>query len=131
MPVLDTSFLVDLQRGEARARAAADRLGTQVLLVPFQAALEFMSGFADPAQALHLLRSSFDVTLPTEAHLIAGASLRRDMRAQGRRPAWADLHIATEARLAATFVVTADAADFLALGCAVWDYRNEAKPPEQ
>jgi len=36
---------------------------------------------------------------------------------------------AVAARLADTFVVTANPRQFTALGCLAWDYRNEPEPP--
>lgn len=130
MPVLDTSFLSDLQEGRPEARRALARLrGDGTLVVPHQAALEFLSGFADPVQALHFLRQAFRVVHPTDEHLVAGARLRLRQRHAGLRPGWGDVQIATQALLDATYVVTADAADFRALGCRVWNHRLEAAPP--
>ena len=126
MPVLDSSFLIDLQHGVPEARRAAAALAGR-RVVPFQAALEFIAGFDDPVLALHALRSAFLVVMPGEAHLLEGAQVRR--RARPKRVGWGDVQVATQAILDGDVVVTANPGDFAALGCKVWDYRARPDGP--
>ena len=62
-------------------------------------------------------------------HAVAASRLVRRMRAAHRKVTWNDANIAAQAVLDATFVVTADVKDFTAMGCTVWDYRNDRTPP--
>lgn len=129
MPVLDTSFLVDLERGNPVARAALAELAGQDLVVPGHVALEMMAGQDQPLATLGLLRASYRVVLAADEQLAVGAAIRNRIRKAGRRPAWGDLYIAAEATLESTYVVTADARDFKAMGCEVWEYRKGGNPP--
>lgn len=125
MPVLDTSFLIDLEQGLPAAVRAMGTLDSQPLTVPFQAATEYLAGTEAPESGLDLLQCSYEVSTPTTLHLLAAARLAKGTR----RPQWGDIHIAAVALTLGTYVVTADAADFASLGCRVWDYRNQDKPP--
>lgn len=129
MPVLDASFLIDLETGNEQAQSALQHLLGQDMIVPGQSALEVMSGNEEPAAALNALRASYRLLLPRDETLVAGARLRLTARREGRRPSGGDVYIAAEAHLHATYVVTANPKDFKALGCAVWDYRKGGMPP--
>ena len=129
MPVLDTSFLIDLQEGKPEARRAIDALAGQDLVVPGHAVLEFLAGFEDPAQALHFLKSAFRVAWSGEEHVLEGAKIRLAAARSGRRPAWGDVHIAATAVLEGSYVVTADSRDFEAIGVAAWNHREGGPPP--
>ena len=97
------------------------------LILPYQAAAEYLAGVDDAVAGLHGLVSSFALSRPSEAHILEAARLAGSLR---RRPPWGDIHIAAVALLESTYVLTANPKDFAALGCRVWDYRNQAKAPE-
>lgn len=61
MPVFDTSFLIDLQRGHPRVDAALAKLVAlrEPLIVTSQVATEYLSGVEDRAVALHMIESGF------------------------------------------------------------------------
>ncbi len=129
MPVLDASFLIDLEHNVKSAHAALRRLGSKELVVPGQAALELMSGRNEPIGILQALRRGYRVLLARDETLIAAARIRAALVGKGKRPTWGDIYIAAETQVQGTYVVTADARDFEAMGCSVWDYRNHAEPP--
>ena len=131
MAVLDSSFLIDLERRTPEAMEALDRLVTEEesLLVAPQAAIEYLSGIEDRATALRVLEESFVMVALERDHVLEAARLARDAFGAGSFPGWADAQIVAAAVLEATFVVTADPKRFRALGVPVWDYRREAKPP--
>jgi len=129
MPVLDASFVIDLERGGAAALGALKTLKGESLELPWHAAVEVLVGREDPVATLAALRSSYEIGFPDEAHLLEGARLRKAALEQGRRAHWGDIYIATTALLSGTYVLTANAKDFEALGCRVWDYRKGGKPP--
>ncbi len=131
MPVLDTSFLIDLDRRRSEAIDALNRLKGTDLIVPAQAATEFIAGYDDPLAALSVLQASFRLVLPDEDLLVMAAQIRQRARDDGKRPAWGDVHIAAATHLSATYIVTADKRHFRALDCRLWDYRNEDSPPDE
>lgn len=130
MPVLDTSFFIDLERGLPRAAAALELLAAtgEDLIVTSQAATEYLSGVEDRAVALHMLESGFTLSLPSREHILEAARVAREAFDKGVFPGWDDLESATTALLEATYVVTANPKHFVALGVRVWDYRNEPAP---
>ncbi|MFO1533348.1 MAG: type II toxin-antitoxin system VapC family toxin [Thermoplasmatota archaeon] len=73
---------------------------------------------------LAALSASYTIVLPDEVHLLEVARVRKEALAQGRRAHWGDIYIGAVAVLQATPVVTANGADFRALGCQVLDYRR-------
>ncbi|HWG92147.1 MAG TPA: PIN domain-containing protein [Candidatus Thermoplasmatota archaeon] len=130
MPVLDASFLIDLQRGSAGAVRILESLHREgeSLFVPAQAAIEFASGLPDPQGGLHRLSAAFTVLDLDREHMVEAAELGRKTKATGRLPGWADTSIAAAARLKGTYVITANAKPFRALRVDHWDYRNDAEP---
>lgn len=129
MPVLDTSFLIDLQRAEQRAVAAFRGLQGQDLVVPMVVAKEFLAGFDEPLAAWRLLQQEYTVGVEGMDQAIAASRIFRRLRKAGRRAMWNDATVAAHAELDATFVVTGDVKDFEAMGCQVWDYRKGGAPP--
>ncbi|MGQ0535361.1 MAG: type II toxin-antitoxin system VapC family toxin [Methanobacteriota archaeon] len=131
MPVVDATFLVDLERGLPAATAVLERLasGPDRLVVPAQAAAEFATGQEDAVAALADLESMFEIVPFGRPELCECARLAREALGRGSSPGWADLQVAATAVLESMPVLTADAPAFRALGCAVWDYRNDAEPP--
>lgn len=131
MPVIDTSFLIDLQRGHPSADEALEKLAAlrEPMIVTSQVATEYLSGVEERPISLHMIEASFRLSFPTREHVLEAARIAREALDRGEFPGWDDLDTATAAHLEATFVVTANPRHFLALGCRVWDYRNEAEPP--
>ncbi len=131
MPVLDTNFLIALAHGDATAQAALEVARADgALLVPAQAALEFLSGAADPVAQLQAIRDSFELVHTSDAHVLEGAALRAKARASGiAKPHWGDIHIAAVALLGGTYVVTANKRDFTTLGVPAWHFGREGAPP--
>jgi predicted nucleic acid-binding protein len=131
MAVLDTSFLIDLERGSDAALAALDHMVDErrPIRVPAQAAAEYVSGFEDPVANLNDLERSYEVLAHDREHLLETAQLARAAFVEGAFPGWTYTQIAAAAVLADEPVLTADPGDFDALGCAVWAYREEMEPP--
>ncbi len=132
MAVLDTSFLIDLERNLETATSALDWLlgHEEPLLVPAQVAIEYLAGIDDPEAALHRINTSFVlVGVDQEQVLVAGRAARRALQA-GLRPGWADLQVAALALLEAAVIVTADPGGFERLGCNVWEYRSRRAPTD-
>ena len=132
MPVLDTTFLIDLQREPRRTAPLLEALVArdEVLFVPMQAAVEYCAGRKEPAKAFHDLGLSFTL-LPFDDEMARHATdLARQALLAGKLPGWADVQIAAAARAHGTFVVTRNARHFRdGLDVPVWDYRAEAEPP--
>lgn len=131
MPILDTTFLIDLDRGLDEARTAlawaVDR--GEDLVVPAQTATEYISGFDDPVANLSDLERSFRVVPYGRDHIVETARLVRLAYEKGAFPGWADAQIASVAWLEGEPVLTANQDHFRALGCRVWDYRNDPEGP--
>lgn len=131
MPVLDASFLIDVERRHERALAAYERLlaGGEPLLVPAQVATEYLAGLEDEVAGLHQLEAAFAVVPFGRIQLLEAARLARLAHRRGGFPGWADAQVAALAVLENTFVVSADRAHFEALGVPCWDPRREDDPP--
>ena len=130
MPVLDTTFLIDLQRGNERARSLLEAMAEagEDMVVPAQVAVEFLSGVRDPVAALRRLEAAFTLAPADRDHALVAAGLAREARARGAFPGWADVNVAAHARLEATFVLTANAKHYAELGVDHWDYRKAKAP---
>lgn len=131
MPVLDASFLIDLERRLPVAQDALRRLvaSRETLHVPAQAAIEFLHGQEDQVRALHRLEEAFRLVETNRATIMETAFLTRQARRNGFPPQWEDAQIAAVASLEQTFVVTANPRHFEQLAVPCWDYRNEPEPP--
>lgn len=132
MPVLDATFLIDVEHRRTDAVRALRRLlsNDEALLVPAQTAAEFAAGREDEVAALADVEGSFAIVAFGPRHILEAARLARAAYRRGRFPGWPDIHVAAVAALEGTFVVTADAKNFRPMGCAVWDYRRDAEPPK-
>lgn len=130
MPVLDTTFLIDLDRRDPAALKAFDSLcgSGDRLLVPAQVAIEYLAGSAAPLIAWNDLDRSFHLAEVGKNEVFESARLGRLAKDRGLRPRWADAQIASVAMLNATYVVTANPRDFRALDVPTWDYRREEAP---
>jgi predicted nucleic acid-binding protein len=129
MPVLDTNFLILLARGDPKAKAAARRLTGLDLIVPAQAAMEYLCGIEDPVAELQGLRESFRLIHTTDEVVLEAVRLRMARRPGPTKPNWGDLHIAAVAALGGTYVVTTNKRHFTQLDVPAWHFVDEADPP--
>lgn len=131
MPVLDASFLIDVERRRERALAAYERLldDGEPLLIPAQVATEYLAGLEDEVAGLHQLEAAFAVVPFGRIQLIEAARLARAAHRRGAFPGWADAQLAALAVLEQTYVVSADRAHFEAFGVPCWDHRTQTAPP--
>lgn len=132
MAVLDSSFLIDLSHQHEKAVKALRTMTDQGhrLIVPALAALEYLTGLDDPVEGMRDIERGFQLVPYDKTHILRGSKLARDAYSKGRFPGWSDTCIATTALLEQEPVITADPDHFRALGCRVWDYRNEDGPDE-
>lgn len=133
MAVLDTSFLIDLAKQEEIADQTLKHLQYrgERLIVPVQVALEYLTGLDDPIEGMRDIESSFQLIPFGKNQALRAARAAREAFAAGAFPGWPDVLIATTALLEQETIITADAGHFRALGCRVWDYRNEEAPPKE
>lgn len=129
MPVLDSSFLIDAQANTPASKRTMASLSGRRLMVPYQAALEFISGFEDRVPALRALRENFELVMPDEDQLLESAELFRLAAREGKKMSWSDVHVAAVARLEDDLLLTADVKGMRGLGVRIWDYRNSVEPP--
>ncbi|MHB8585294.1 MAG: type II toxin-antitoxin system VapC family toxin [Thermoplasmatota archaeon] len=129
--VIDTAFLIDLQRTPERAEEIVRRLVAkdQDLVVPVQAAVEFAVGFAGPNAAFDVLVDGYRLMAFDEPVAREAARLGQMAAAEGIRVPWADLQIAATASWLGTFVVTRNLGRFREpLGVPVGDYQHDPIP---
>lgn len=130
MPVIDTTFLIDLELGVDQAKSCLQGLQGQTLVVPAVVAVEYLTLSADPEDDLAQLRRGYSMPEGKDAWILVAAALRRDLHAQGAKIRIPDLWIAAWARLLKTYVVTANARHYRAMGVSAWHYPTERKPPK-
>lgn len=132
MGVLDTSFLIDLERGMDAARNALDAMVAdgEPLLLPAIVASEYIAGRREDERLTtwHALDGSYTVVFPEAKHVIEAARLAWTAQRSGQMPGWSDAQIAAVAMFEGTYVVTGDVRHFQALGCGWWDYRTDDAP---
>lgn len=119
MAVLDTNFLVALERGEARA---VDWLGEhrdQEHFVPDFVAVEYLTGHSAQEEALDVLDASFTIAHGNLAWIRSSVVLRKALRKKGLRFRSPDFWIAAWAHHLQTSVVTRNARHFEGLGVPV------------
>lgn len=131
MTVLDTSYLIDLERGNDAALTALDTMvnNRDPMRVPAQAATEYVTGFEDPVANLHDLQASYQLVPYHREHILETARIARKALLQGTFPGWPGCHIASAAILYGEPIATANRAHYDALGCKVWAYREDIEPP--
>jgi predicted nucleic acid-binding protein len=129
MPVLDTNFLILLAHGDPAAKGAATKLAGLDLIVPAQAAIEYLCGIEDTVGELQGLRDSFRLQHTSDEIVLEAVRLRTARRPGAAKPNRGDLHIAAVAALAGTYVVTTNKRHFTQLGVPAWHFVNEADPP--
>lgn len=130
MPVLDANFLIMLSNDEDHAIRALQKIAGEDLVVPAQAAAEYLVGFDDVEDELSALHESFKVTHTDDEHLITMARLRAEARSRALRPRWGDVHIAAQTRMRNTYVVTTNTRHFRQLDVDSWDWRKQKLPPK-
>lgn len=114
MAVLDTSFLIDLDR---RHSGAVDVLRDLVereanLLVPFIVGLQFAAGHKDSALAWARLRDDYTVVEFTPEMAEEATPLARALGRRGVFPGWSDFLIAATALHYGEPLATADGRAF-------------------
>lgn len=113
--VLDTSFLVDLERKRARAAALLDELVEEdhALLIPSVVVAEYVAGSRSPTTAVRRLHEAGDVQpFAVEDALVAGI-IAADLFAKRAFPGWTDVLIAGFARARGELaIVTGNARNF-------------------
>lgn len=130
MPVLDTTALIDAQHNVPIAVAALRQLAGKDLHVPPVVAAEFLTSMTDPGHDLQVLQKAYSIPATDAAWILAAASLRRELHQQVRPFRVPDMWVAAWARLLKTYVVTANARHYRAMGVLAWHYPSEAKPPK-
>ena len=127
MPVIDASFLLDLEHGRPDAHRTLKEYSDEEWIVPYQNALEYLLGVDDVLSALRALDRGYRVVHSTGEILLEAARLFVVAERKGRRPSWADLHIAAVAALHQMVIVTADERAFGSMGIATHVYRDDKK----
>jgi predicted nucleic acid-binding protein len=123
MPVLDATFLIDLERDPGRLQDLVRTLvADEDLVVPAQAAIEFACGTSDPAETLRKLREGFSF-LPLDGEIaLEAARLAKEASRDGVFPGWPDIQIAATARHLGMAILSRNARHFHALGIEVVGY---------
>lgn len=112
MPVIDTSFLIRLTRGDAGCVRLSSQLATQrqALWIPAAVWAEFLAGFGpeDRAAARDILREAgtfapFDQNVADMA-----AALQHNAMSSGKRRGWHDIQVAATALHLREPLVTTD-----------------------
>lgn len=98
--VVDTSFLIDYDRGDEDAERMLEKLvdGGEALIIPTIVAVEFLTGMADPEVALAGLANAGDVQDFSPADAVATALVARKLLKKGVFPGWTDVMIAGVAK---------------------------------
>lgn len=130
MPVLDSCFLIMLSHDDKQTVRALHKVNTTHLIVPAQAAAEFLVGVDEHSEELKAIHDSFDVVHTDDNHLLAMAELRSKARTRAIRPRWGDIHIAAQAKIHDTYVITNNERHFRQLGVPVWDWIKNDRPPQ-
>lgn len=124
MPVLDTTFLIDAERGSERIRDLMSLLAKsgESLCVPGQAFIEYAAGLADPAIGLRRLGVSFEFIVFDETIALEAARLAHHAFTKGLIPGWADIQVAATAKHLGMAIVTRNPRQFEPLGVRVEPY---------
>ncbi len=98
--VVDTSFLVDVNRGHDGAVDALDEASAdgELLILPTVVVAEYLTGSTDPPRALEMLRAAGEIVELTIRDAVEAGTISRKTRADGRFPGWSDVLIGGTAR---------------------------------
>ncbi len=129
MPVLDSNLLIRLDEDDPVAVRTLRRIDKEILIVPYQVALEYACGAHDPEDALNDVLSAFTLERPESETLKKAVDLAARARNQGIRFKGGDTWIAACAALRSDYVVTTNKRDFSQLGVPAWNYEKEQAPP--
>lgn len=133
MKLVDTDFLIDLQREWARGNPGPATAFLQAhqgtaLAISTVSVLEFLEGYEHPGAGERLLEAYSRLPV-TDSVARRGSRLRRILRAEGRMIGDFDVLIAATALDAGLPLVTANTAHFRRVeGLAVESYRQATKP---
>lgn len=112
MAVLDTSFLIALDRGETRAQDLLRRLNEdgEPLLVPAAVRVEYLCGLREETRerAARLLDRATGLAPMDPTTVDRAVLLQAELMAQGRRLGWHDLQVAAMAMQSHDVLVTKD-----------------------
>lgn len=125
MPVLDTTFLIDLQRGlpGAKRALASILLEDEPVFVPIQAATELGLRTSDPIETVREVGAAFEIFPCDERIAREAVRIGRAAADAGKFPGWADLQIVATAAYNGMALVTRDRKSVAkALGIRVMDY---------
>lgn len=94
--VADTSFLIDLGRGNVGALDLLDRFREdhELVLVPSMVVAEYLAGSKDPDGDLDKLRNATELLPFTIPDAVEAGRLARETFDEGRFPGWMDALIA-------------------------------------
>jgi predicted nucleic acid-binding protein len=99
------------------------------LIVPAQAAFEYLLGVDDPEAAMADLDASFHVEHPDGLVLDAAVALARHLLQQGAKQKRGDVWIAAHALVRGDYVVSLNKRHFHQMGVPCWHYGEERQPP--
>lgn len=98
--VVDTSFLIDFERGDPRTDDLFERLGdnAETLLIPSIVLAEYVAGARNPEEAREALERAGEVLPFTTEDAMATAELAGRMFRKGVFPGWVDAMVAGVAK---------------------------------
>lgn len=98
--VVDTSFLIDVDRGQKGAMTAWRSIveSGESLFLPVPVFVEFVAGTRNPEIAANHLRGAAHLLIMGEAEAVAAAAIARRALKDGKFPGWMDILIAACAK---------------------------------
>lgn len=98
--VVDTSFLIDFERGDPRTDDLFERFGdnAETLLIPAIVLTEYVAGARNPDEARETLERAGEVLPFSADDAMAAAELATRMMRKGVFPGWVDVMIAGVAK---------------------------------
>lgn len=98
--VLDTSFLIDLSRGNSAAGRLFEELveRQELFIIPTVVVAEYLAGSRDPEHDMARLNEAAEILPFSQEDALAAASIARQSLANGSFPGWMDCLLAGVAR---------------------------------
>ena len=98
--VVDTSFLIDVEKGHPGAKRLKAALEDEeaLLFIPTVVMAEYLAGSIDALADLAALEAAGEIVDLTREDALAAAGIARDALARGELPGWTDCLIAGVAR---------------------------------